>query len=81
MDLEKNPYLDPSQGPLKIWTEHSNFPLQGRGDSKPPIALLRSNIVFEKKVCKYFPKHIKGEGMIKFDISHILAENSVICFF
>ena len=22
------------QGPLKIWTEHSNFPLQCRGDSK-----------------------------------------------
>ena len=26
------------QGPLKIWTEHSNFPLQGRGDTKIPIA-------------------------------------------
>jgi hypothetical protein len=35
---------EPNQGPLKIWTEHSNFPLQGRGDSKTPIALLRPNI-------------------------------------
>ena len=23
------------QGPLKIWTEHSNFPLQGRGTQNP----------------------------------------------
>jgi hypothetical protein len=64
------------QGPLKIWTEHSNFPLQGWGDTKTPIALLRTNI--------FFLKHIKAEGMIKFDIFHILAENlvnSVICFF
>ena len=42
------------QGPLKIWTEHSNFPLQGRGDSKRPIVLLRSNIFFEKKCEKAF---------------------------
>ena len=41
---------DPKQGSLKIWTEHSKFPLQGRGDSKPPIALLRSNIFLEKSV-------------------------------
>ena len=37
------------QGPLKIWTEHSNFPLKGRGDTKTPIAILRPNICFEKK--------------------------------
>ena len=42
-------FLDLNQGPLKIWTEHSNFPLQGRGDAKPPLALLRSTIFFEKK--------------------------------
>ena len=41
---------DPKQGSLKIWTEHSKFPLQGRGDSKLPIALLRSNIFLEKSV-------------------------------
>jgi hypothetical protein len=37
------------QGSLKIWTEHSNFSLQGRGDTKTLIALLRHNIFFEKK--------------------------------
>ena len=26
-----------AHGPLYKWTEHSNFPLQGRGDSKTPI--------------------------------------------
>ena len=72
------------QGPLKIWIEHSNLPLQGRGDTKTPIALLRSNIFFKKKCESNFPKHIKAEGMIKFNIFHILAENSmnsVICAF
>ena len=28
-------YIVLSQGPLKIWTEHSKFPLQGRGTQKP----------------------------------------------
>ena len=38
------------QGPLKIWTKHSDFPLQGRGDTKTPIVLVRPNICFEKKM-------------------------------
>ena len=33
-----------NQGPLKIWTEHSNFLLQGRGDTKTPIAILKKNV-------------------------------------
>ena len=36
------------QGPLYKWTEHLNFPLQGRGDSKTPIALVGSNIFLKK---------------------------------
>ena len=51
----------------------------GRGDSKTPIALLRPNIFFWKKVWKYFP-----EGIIKCDFFHTHVENSVnsvICFF
>ena len=65
-----------NKGPLKIWTEHSNFPLQGRGYTKTPYTFTL--------MWNYFPKHIKAEGMIKFNIFHILAENSVnsvICFF
>ena len=71
------------QEPLKKWMEHSNFPLQGRGDTKIPI-VTETPTFFLKKMWKYFPKHIKAESMIKFDIFHILAENSVnsvICFF
>ena len=34
----------PSQGPLNIWTEHSNCQIHSRGDSKPLIALLIPNI-------------------------------------
>ena len=34
----------PVQGTLYKWMEHSNFPVQGRGDSKTPIPLLRPNI-------------------------------------
>ena len=32
------------QGPLNIWTEHSNCQIHGRGDSKTLIALLIPNI-------------------------------------
>ena len=60
------------QGPLKIWTEHSNCQLQGRGDSKPPITLLIPN-PFKKKLGKYFPMHKKAEGMTQFEIFHILV--------
>ena len=33
-----------SQGPLNIWTEHSNCQIHNRGDSKTLIALLIPNI-------------------------------------
>ena len=33
-----------SQGPLNIWTEHSNCQIHSRGDSKTVIALLIPNI-------------------------------------
>ena len=47
-DNSNSIYVRLLQGPLKIWTEHSKFPLQGRGDSKTPIALLRPNFFFFK---------------------------------
>ena len=40
--MTKAEICETKQGPLKIWMEHSNFPLQGRGDTKTPIALLGS---------------------------------------
>ena len=35
---------EPSQGPLNIWTEHSNCQIHSRGDSKTLIVLLIPNI-------------------------------------
>ena len=40
----------PIHGPLYKCTEHSNFPLQGRGDSKTPIAVVGPNIFLKKSV-------------------------------
>ena len=60
------------------------FPITRYGGLENPYSFTETQYFFEKKVWKYFPKHIKAEGMIKFDIFHILAENSVnsvICFF
>ena len=69
-------FCDIMQGPLKIWTEHSTFPLQGRG-TQTHYSFTGIQYVFWKKVWKNFSKHTKGEGMIKFYIYHILVENSV----
>ena len=71
MKMRAHTSKDLNQGPLKIWTQHLNFLLQGKGDTKTPTFLER------KCEYTYFPKHIKSEDMIKFDIFHILAENSV----
>ena len=44
-----------NQGPLKKWTEHSNYQIHSRGDSKNLIALLIPNIfwIFFIKVFIY----------------------------
>ena len=71
------------QGPLNIWTEHSNCQIHSRGDSKTLIALLIPNI-FLIFLWNYFSMHIKAEGMTQFDIFHVFVENSVnseLCFF
>ena len=71
------------QGPMNIWTEHSNCHIHSRGDSKTLIALLIPNI-FLIFLWNCFSMHIKAEGMTQFDIFHVLVENSVnseLCFF
>ena len=56
------------QGPLNIWTEHSDCQIHRRGDSKTSIALLIPNsfLIFYKK---YFSM---DEGMTQFVIFHTL---------
>ena len=71
------------QGPLKIWTEHSNCQIHSRGDSKTLIALLIPNI-FLIFLGNYFFMRIKADDMTQFDIFHVFVENSVnseLCFF
>ena len=38
--MTKAQICETEQVPLKIWTEHSNLPSQGRGDSKTHTTLL-----------------------------------------
>ena len=64
------------QGPLNIWTEHSNCQIHSRGDSKTLIALLITNI-FLIFLWNDFLMHIKAVGMTQFDIFHAFVENSV----
>ena len=68
------------QGPLNIWTEHSNCQTSRR-DSKTLIALMIPNILLIF-LWNYFSNHIKAD--IWFDILHVFLENSVnseLCFF
>ena len=60
-----------NQGPLNIWTEHSNCQIHSRGDLKNLVALLIPNIFL------IFTDEKKAEGMTKFDIFHVFVENSV----
>ena len=64
------------QGPLDIWTEHSNCQIHNRGDSKTLIALLIPNIF----LWNYFSMHIKAEGMIQFDIFHVCRKFNELSF-
>ena len=72
-----------SQGPLNIWTEHSNCQIHSRGNLKTLIALLIPNI-FLIYIIKVFFYAYKSWGHIQFDIFHVFVENSVnseLCFF
>ena len=44
LQLKQEEPCDLRQGPLNIWTEHSNCQIHSRGDSKTLIALLLPNI-------------------------------------
>ena len=44
LQLKQEEPCDLRQGPLNIWTEHSNCQIHSRGDSKTLIALLIPNI-------------------------------------
>ena len=60
------------------------FSITRYGEFTTPYSFTEIQYFFFKKVWKYFSKHIKVKDMIKFDTSHILAENSVnsvMCFF
>ena len=72
-----------AQGPLNIWTEHSNYQIHSMGDSKTLIALLIPNI-FLIFFMKLFFYAYKSWGMTQCDIFHVFVENSVnseLCFF
>ena len=63
------------QGPLNIWTEHSNWQIH---------RLYWYPIFSWFFLWNYFSMHIKAEGMTQFDIFHVFIENSVkskLCFF
>ena len=72
------------QGPLNIWTEHSNVQIHSRVGLKKPYSFTDTQYFLDFYWWNYFNMYLKAEGMTKFDVFHVFVENSVnseFCFF
>ena len=50
------------QGPLNIWTEHSNYQIHSRGGLKNPYSFTDNQYFLEFFLWNSFSMHIKAEG-------------------